>query len=136
MSIVLDTSVVISWLSSDEADTYADFAVERAATEKAIVPYLWYYEVFNIIRMQEKRKRITGEEADGMVRDAKALRVIVDSHPIAAAAPQILELARRHDLTVYDAAYLELALRRGLPLATLDKELIIAAQHHNLLFQV
>ena len=120
---VLDASLTLQWFLEDEADREYSLAVLASLSEKrALVPLLWFYEVGNGLLMAHRRKRISLDQMDGFLRRLAAL-------PIDAAretAAEILELpslARSHGLTNYDAAYLALAIRFGLPLATADSML-------------
>ena len=124
MAFVLDASVTACWAFPDEHDLRADDALARIRTEEAIVPSLWWFEVRNILVVNERRKRITESGTNSFLREIDKLRFRVDREPDEAV---ILRLARTHRLTVYDAAYLELALRAAIPMATLDKDLAAAA---------
>lgn len=118
--LVQDASLVLQWFLEDEADRKYSLAVLASLSERrALVPVLWFYEVGNGLLMALRRKRISLDQMDGFLDRLEAL-------PIEAAqqtAAEILELpslARTHGLTNYDAAYLALAIRSGLPLATTD----------------
>src|SRR5262252_2248820 len=124
MPFVLDASVTACWAFGDEQDPRVDAAFEKIRTEDAVVPSLWWFEVRNIMVVNERRKRITESDTTGFLRNLSRLRIRVDRDPEEAV---VLRLARKHRLSVYDAAYLELTLRYGLPLATLDDELATAA---------
>lgn len=124
MPFVLDASVVACWAFVDESHAIADFALERIRTDEARVPALWWFEVWNILIVNQRRKRVTEGDTVAFLRHLARLRVTVDRSPVAA---DVLALARRHRLSVYDASYLELALRDGVSLATLDQELGAAA---------
>lgn len=102
----------------------AELALERMQTDEALVPSLWWFEVRNILVVNERRKRITEGESASFLRDLSRLRIVLDRTPQEA---EVLRLARSHRLSVYDAAYLELALRHHVPLATLDSDLARAA---------
>jgi predicted nucleic acid-binding protein len=93
-------------------------------TEEAVVPSLWWFEIRNILVVNERRKRITESDTGVFLRDLAGLRIRIDREPQEGA---VLRLARTHRLSVYDASYLELALRETIPLATLDDELAAAA---------
>src|SRR5271155_3362140 len=120
-------SLALQWFLEDEADRRYSLAVLASLSEKrALVPSLWYYEVGNGLLMAHRRKRVPTGSMEGFLSRLKALPIDV--------APQIpaeiLELpafALNHELTNYDAAYLALAERSGLPLATTDKRLRAAA---------
>jgi predicted nucleic acid-binding protein len=123
MPFVLDASIVASWAFMDEDHPVADLALERIRTDEARVPALWWLEVRNVLVVSERRKRLTESDTASFLRRVGRLRVTIDRSPEDA---DVLMLARRHRLSVYDASYLELARREGVPLATLDKELAAA----------
>ncbi len=125
--LVLDASLALQWFLVDEADREYSLSVLSSLSEKqAVVPLLWFYEVGNGLLMAYRRKRIAQDQIDGFLTRLKNL-------PIQAAAQEPIEvldlpaLAQTHSLTNYDAAYLSLALRLGLPLATTDAALRRAA---------
>ena len=124
MSFVVDASVVIAWAFKEQHAT-AERALARIQAEDAIVPALWWYELRNVLVLGERQGRLTERATARFLRDISRLAITIDSSPNEA---QVLTLARRHRLTVYDAAYLELAGREALPLATLDEELAAAAR--------
>lgn len=125
MPFVLDTSIPACWAFLDEQDPRADAAFRRLEKEEAVVPTLWWFEIRAILVVNERRKRITQSDTGAFLRDLAGLRIRVDREPEEAV---VLRLARTHRLSVYDAAYLELALREAVPLATLDKQLTAAAR--------
>lgn len=125
MPLVVDNSVFLAWCMGDENEVAADAAMERIAEEGGIVPRIWWYEIRNALLMNERRNRISPQQVSDTLAASLALRVELDDRHDDA---QILTLARRFGLTVYDAAYLEVAFRRSLPLATLDRRLLRAAQ--------
>jgi predicted nucleic acid-binding protein len=127
MSLVLDSSVTIAWVYSDEATEPLDRVKLLVVEEGAWVPGLWKLEVANILQMGVRRKRNDAIFLVATLEDLSLLPIRIDGETEIQAWGRTLELADRHGLTVYDAAYLELALRRGLPLASLDKELRAAA---------
>jgi predicted nucleic acid-binding protein len=124
MPFVLDASIVACWAFADEDHPVADLALDRNRVDEAQVPALWWFEVRNILIVNERRGRVTDSDTTVFLRHLARLRVAVDRSPV---ETDVLMLARRHRLSVYDASYLELARRHGVPLATLDKELITAA---------
>jgi predicted nucleic acid-binding protein len=124
MSFVIDASVVIAW-AFKEGHATAEHALARIQAEEAIVPALWWYELRNVLVLGERQGRLTEREIARFLRDMSRLAITMDSSPDEF---QVLTLARRHRLTVYDTAYLELATRQALPLATLDTELAAAAR--------
>ena len=125
MPFVLDASIPAAWALQDEQDPRADAAFVRMKKEEALVPSLWWFEIRNILVVNERRKRITESDTGVFLRDLAGLRVRVDREPEESV---VLKLARTHGLSVYDASYLELALREAIPLATLDTQLIAAAR--------
>lgn len=125
MDFVLDASIVACWILPDEQDPKADLTLSLLQREKAFVPEIWRYEVGNFLVVNERRGRLTIDmTADGL-KFLSTLPIGIERSTDEAA---MLTLARKYRLTVYDAAYLELARRKGLPLATLDAELIAAAK--------
>lgn len=124
MPFVLDASIAACWAFEDEDHPAAALALERIRTDEAQVPSLWWFEVRNTLIVNERRGRITQADTAAFLRGLSRLGITVDRSPEEAA---VLTLARRHSLSVYDAAYLELAQREQLPLVTLDKELRLAA---------
>jgi len=102
-----------------------DLTVAHVAAMGGVAPRIWWYEIRNALLMSERRNRISREQATDAIAQSRKLYVgIDDSHDEFSLAG----LTRRFNLTIYDAAYLEVALRRGLPLATLDKRLRAAAR--------
>jgi predicted nucleic acid-binding protein len=124
MPFVLDASIVACWAFDDEDHPVAALALERIRTDEAFVPNIWWFEVRNILIVNERRGRLSENDTSTFLRSLARLRVTIDRSPDEAG---IIALARRHRLTIYDASYLELALRESLPFATLDKELASAA---------
>lgn len=124
MPFVLDASIAACWAFEDEDHPTAALALERIRTDEAQVPSVWWFEVRNTLIVNERRGRITEADTAALLRGLSRLGITVDRSPEEAA---VLTLARRHSLSVYDAAYLELAQREQLPLVTLDKELRLAA---------
>ena len=125
--MVLDASVASAWLLEDEATPATEDLLERVGGGGALVPALWHLEVANVLGMAERRQRIAGPDVDEGIEMLGRLPIAVDSETADRAFGDIRGLARSHGLSAYDAAYLELATRTGLPLATLDKGLRRAA---------
>jgi predicted nucleic acid-binding protein len=125
---VVDTSVVMAWCFKDEGTPYADRVLESLTAASALVPPIWPLEVVNVLLAAERRKRLT--EADSL-----RFITLLNQLPIRVELPssteslmiRILPMARKYGLSSYDASYLDLAMRNGLPLATLDKKLQAAA---------
>ena len=124
MAFVLDASVTACWAFQDEDHPDDSLAFLRIRTEEAVVPSLWWFEVRNILIVNERRRRIAESDTAAFLLSLSRLRIRVDRVPDEGA---VLRLARAHRLSVYDAAYLELAQREGLTLATLDAALRTAA---------
>jgi predicted nucleic acid-binding protein len=120
MAFVLDASITACWAFDDEDHPDASLAFERMRAEEGVVPGLWWFEVRNILIVNERRRRIRESDTASFLLNLSLLRLRVDQSP---AENAVLRLARAHRLSVYDAAYLELAQREGLPLATLDADL-------------
>jgi predicted nucleic acid-binding protein len=129
MAFVLDASVALAWAFADETHPVAEAAAALIRDDEGCVPSLWWFEVRNVLIVNERRGRL--READTMLflRILARLPIVVDRSPEEVA---VLTLARGHGLTVYDASYLELAKRRTAPLATLDLTLAQAAQRENI----
>ncbi len=128
MSVVLDPSLALSWYFEDERTPAADALLDQVAEAGAVVPTLWRLEIANGFQVAIRRKRIDTAFRDSAIAQLARLLITVDQAGDAYAWTTTLRLADRCGLTLYDAAYLELAQRRGLPLATLDKALFAAAK--------
>jgi predicted nucleic acid-binding protein len=128
MSLVLDSSVTLAWVYSEETTAAIRNVLEQVAANGAWVPGLWRLEVGNILEMGVRHGRTEVAFRDATLADLALLPIRLDAETEAQAWGATTRLAARHGLTLYDAAYLELALRRGLPLATLDRELQAAAR--------
>jgi len=128
VDIVVDSSVAVAWCFSDEQGEYAQAVLDALSTRRAVVPYLWHLEVANTLLVGERRKRSTQADTATWLGLLSALPIEVDDETRAQAFGTTISLARAHSLSAYDAAYLELAMRRRLPLATLDEKLKAAAR--------
>jgi predicted nucleic acid-binding protein len=124
---VLDGSVTLAWLFHDERDPYADAIIGKLPDLEMIVPRLWHLEVANVLLGGERRRRCNQADTTRWLGYLSGLPIRVDGSTEARAWSETINLARQHNLTEYDAAYLELALRTGAPLATLDAKLLTAA---------
>ena len=129
MAFVVDTSVAACWFLPDEYDQVAEKARVLLRTEDTVIPWLFWFEIRNVLLMNERRGRLKVEQTNEALSVLAGLPIRRDLEPDEAV---ILTLVRDHKLTVYDAAYLELALRLQLPLATLDRQLIVAARAENI----
>ena len=123
--LVIDASAAICWASPDEAPPIP--LADAIARGGCIAPALWLYEVHNVLLILQRRNRIDSNGYDAACMALAALGVELETPAWQAVEHDVLRLARAHGLTVYDAAYLELALRQRLPLATLDQALRKAA---------
>lgn len=125
---VLDCSLTMAWYFPDEATPYANAVHRGLKTREAIVPALWRLEVANVLIVSERRQRSTGAQSAPFLAMLQQLPIRIDDETDNRAWSETLQLARTHQLTSYDAAYLELAMRRGCPLATLDRKLSAVAE--------
>ena len=127
--IVLDASVAVAWCFEDENTHFTEGVLDLLSTGiEVITPAIWPFEVANALLMAERRKRITLAQVTALLRRIAGLPISVEPIEPGRAFEQILSVARQQSLTEYDAAYLELALRTGLPLATLDDKVKQAAR--------
>lgn len=126
--LVIDASAALSWCFEDEAGVEADSLIDKVAAEGVAVPSLWPLEIANGLVMGERRGRITSAESAAFIAMIEDLPIVPDSATGARALHETRALAQEHGLTAYDAAYLELAMRLGLPLATGDRSLGAAAR--------
>jgi predicted nucleic acid-binding protein len=125
---VIDASSVLAWCFEDESGAEADALIAKVAADGAAVPSLWSLEIANGLVMSERRGRIKPAETASFVAMIEELPIVADQATGARALHETMSLAREHGLTAYDAAYLELAMRLGLPLATDDRSLRGAAE--------
>lgn len=125
---VLDCSVAMAWCFDDEATPYTDGVRDRLAEMRAVVPAIWPLEVANATLVGERRTRLDEARSTRFFGLLGGLPIVVDDETGGNAFGEIVHLARAYQLSAYDAAYLELAIRRGLPLATLDDGLKAAAR--------
>jgi predicted nucleic acid-binding protein len=127
VSLVLDSSATLAWIYSDETTDAIRALFDQVADAGAVVPTLWRLEVANSMTVAIRRGRIDADFRRAALADLALLDIVVDQQTDPRAWGETLNLADRFRLTVYDAAYLELAQRRTLPLATLDDDLCVAA---------
>ena len=128
MTLVVDASLTLSWYFEDERSAAGDAVLDRVTEEGAVVPLLWRYEVANGLQMAARRKRIDAAYRDASLAELRLLPITVDRSGDDLIWTATVALAERFRLTVYDAAYLELAHRQALPLATADRQLRAAAR--------
>lgn len=129
---VLDCSITMAWCFDDESNNYTEAVLENLGDAAAIVPTIWPLEVANVLLQAKKNKRITEVQSASFTDALSALPITIDQSTGSKAMHSIFRLAEQSSLTIYDAAYLELALREKIPLITLDKELINAAKKLNI----
>ena len=125
---VLDTSIAVKWFLEDESDRGYSMAILNTITleHRPVVPWLWYYEIASTLLIQVRRKRIAFQKAVGYLNIIDDMAIDIDA-PDSSAILRLPHLAQAYNLTGYDAAFLELAQRLQLPLATGDNQLIQAA---------
>lgn len=126
---VLDCSVVMSWCFEDEAVPYAEKVLDAFSDTEAIAPSLLPLEVGNVLLVAERHKRISRAAILRFASLLTSLPISIEPEPPGRAMSEILSLARTYRLSTYDASYLDLALRRGVSLATRDQALRRAAKH-------
>lgn len=125
---VIDNSVTMAWCFADEANPYADAALDHLSEHTAIVPSIWTLEVINVLLAAERRKRLGQGDSIRFLTLLSALPIVVDHQEEKRMMKGLLALGRSSELSGYDAAYLELAMRNNCPIATLDKKLLEAAK--------
>lgn len=128
-SFVVDNSVVMSWCFNDEANKYGDAVLDRLAESTAIVPPIWPLEVVNVLLVAERRNRLKQVDSVRFITLLSQLPIVVEHEGPERKMKDLLSLGRANNLSSYDAAYLDLAMRNDCPIATLDKKLIIAAKN-------
>ncbi len=130
MAFVLDASISAVWALKDESNPLAErllanWEIRPVEREPAFVPEVWWFELRNVLVINERRKRISSADSDDFLRVLARFPIRLDDERDEAA---IFRIARKYQLSFYDAAYLELAIRKRVPLATLDKALRGAAE--------
>jgi predicted nucleic acid-binding protein len=128
VSLVIDSSITLAWFFEDERTERADVVMRQVAKAGAVVPALWRLEIANALQSALRRKRINAAFRDASIADLRSFPIAVDSETDRHAWGTSLTLAERCQLTLYDAAYLELAQRLRLPLASLDQDLRAASR--------
>lgn len=121
MTVVVDASVAMSWCFENEASPYVEAVLDRVRDEGAVVPGIWTLEVANAIATGERRQRLLPAGSSRFLALLRSLPITVEAVDLAPVFGTVLDLTRAHGLTSYDASYLELALRLGLPLASQDQ---------------
>jgi predicted nucleic acid-binding protein len=125
---VVDNSVVMSWCFEDEGSSYAEAVLESLETGESFVPAIWPLEVGNVLLVAERKKRLSEASVVRFLTLVSSLPITVEQEPPERMLKEIISLAREHGLSTYDASYLDLAMRLGLPIATQDASLMKAAQ--------
>ena len=128
MQWVFDASVALAWCFEDERSPQSDALLDRAAVQPSCVPQHWALEVANVLVLASRRGRIPAAKRAQFLSLLQNLPIHVDPAPQSHALSATIALADEHGLTSYDAAYLELAIRLGVPFATLDHDLIAASK--------
>ncbi len=124
---VVDNSVVMAWCFEDEASTYTEGVLDRLQETQALVPAIWPLEVANVLLIAERHDRLKEAQSAHFAQLLQELPILIEEADVARILSAVLAVARAHRLSAYDAAYLELAARQGLPLATQDDRLRKAA---------
>lgn len=127
MALVVDASMTLTWAFEDETTVASQSILERLRGDEAVVPAIWPLEVANALIVGQRRGRMTPVQERRFVQLLRSLRIVVDPTTFDEAFGSVLDLAHDQKLSAYDAAYLDLAIRDGLPLATRDVRLQEAA---------
>jgi predicted nucleic acid-binding protein len=125
--LVLDCSVTMSWLFREEFTPFAERILDEVTASRAVVPSLWPLEVGSVLLQAERRGRVSEADGSRFLALLGGLQIDVDALRGLDLLHDVVPLARATGLTAYDASYLELAARFGVPLATLDRRLAAAA---------
>ena len=125
----MDNSIVMSWCFEDEGNCYADAVLESLEFVQGLAPAVWPLEVANVLLVAERKKRIDRSSVVRFLALLQGLPLKVEHEPPCRALTEIFALARDRGLSSYDASYLDLAMRFGIPIATMDESLIKAAKH-------
>ncbi len=126
---VLDASVTLCWLFADQATAYTESVLDRlVGGDSVLAPTIWPFEIANVVTVAERRKIVNSAQASAFFRTLGQLSIVLDHTGIGHIFSAVSETARRYQLSVYDAGYLELAIREALPLVTVDGALRNAAR--------
>ncbi len=126
-TFALDASVTLAWLFEDESTAFTVSVLDRLATSTAVVPAIWAFEVANVAILSERRRRISAAQRTGFLELLGCLPIAIEPVATDRVWSAVIDLAQAQGLTAYDAAYLEVAARTGLALATSDGDLAAAA---------
>ena len=127
-SFVVDNSVVMSWCFKDETNQYADAILDCLSDATAFVPSIWPLEVVNLLLVAERKKRLSEADSVRFITLLSQLPIIVEHERPERMMKDLLALGRSNNLSSYDASYLDLSMRKGIPIATLDTQLITASK--------
>lgn len=127
MPFVADASITLAWCLPGEATAFTDSLLHRLRTTSLVVPAIWPFEIANVLVVGQRRGRLEADEAAQCLRFLRSLPIDVEESGDLGALTSLVALAISHGLSAHDAAYLDVALTRGLPLATLDGQLQAAA---------
>ena len=125
---VIDNSIVMSWCFKDEVNEYADTVLENLSEAVSVVPIIWPLEIVNVLLVAERRKRLRASDSVRFLSLLSQLPIHVEQAWPERSMRDLLDLGRASELSSYDASYLDLAMRQGLPIATLDRKLVEAAK--------
>ena len=128
---VVDNSIVMTWCFKDEANQFADDVLNSLTQAVAVVPAIWPLEVVNVLLVAEHRGRLHESDSVRFLSLLSQLPIVVERAWPEKMMKELLALGRENSLSSYDAAYLEVAMRQGLPIATLDSKLLEAAKRVN-----
>jgi len=131
-SFVVDNSVVMSWCFKDETNQYADAILDRLSDATAFVPSIWPLEVVNVLLVAERKKHLSEADSVRFITLLSQLPIIVEHERPERMMKDLLALAGSNNLSSYDASYLDLSMRKGIPIATLDARLITASKKTNI----
>lgn len=135
-NFVVDNSIVMAWCFEDEASEYTDAVQDQLVENTAFVPASWPLEVTNVLLVAERKKRIGKADSGHFIALLSRLPIKVDPTESERVFHDIISLAREYQLSSYDASYLELAIRKGLQIASLDKAIVRAAMDMKILLKV
>ncbi len=127
-SFVIDNSVVMSWCFKDEKNNYSDQILDKLEFSTAIVPSIWPLEVGNVLLVAERKNRLIQADSIRFIALLTELPIVVEPESPGRMMNEIVNIARTYNLSTYDASYLDLAMRKGISIATLDKNLLKAAK--------
>ena len=125
--LVVDASVAAAWCFEDRTSAFAEGVLDQIVEHGALAPAVWPFEMANVLALAERLGRLSQTRVTQVVATLEALPISIDEESLAAVLRSVVPIARNYSLSAYDAAYLELAIRRDLPLATLDDALRAAA---------